>query len=49
MNVVFDVPLDEVEQVKTIVLENMQSALALPNDVPVVAESGTGKNWLDAH
>ncbi|WP_118975475.1 DNA polymerase I [Taibaiella koreensis] len=46
---VFDVPLQEIEQVKTIVLENMQSALALPNDVPVVAESGTGRNWLDAH
>lgn len=46
---VFDVPVEEVDQVKTIVLENMQAALALPNDVPVVAESGTGRNWLDAH
>jgi DNA polymerase-1 len=46
---VFDVPLDEVEKVRAIVLECMQSALELPNNVPVVAESGTGRNWLDAH
>jgi DNA polymerase-1 len=46
---VFEVPLDEVDQVKTIVLDNMQSALALPNGVPVTAESGTGRNWLAAH
>lgn len=46
---VFDVPLDEIDLVKTIVLENMQAALPLPNGVPVIAESGTGRNWLDAH
>ena len=46
---VFDVPLEEVDQVRAIVLDNMQAALALPNDVPVIAESGTGSNWLDAH
>lgn len=46
---VFDVPVEEIDQVKSIVLEHMQAALALPNDVPVVAESGTGRNWLDAH
>jgi len=46
---VFDVPLDEVDQVKELVLEDMQSALPLPNGVPVIAESGTGRNWLDAH
>jgi len=46
---VFEVPLDEVEMMKALVVENMQSALTLPNDVPVVAESGTGRNWLDAH
>lgn len=46
---VFEVPLDEVDIMKTLVLENMQTALPLPNDVPVVAEYGTGKNWLDAH
>jgi DNA polymerase-1 len=46
---VFDVPLEEVDQVRAIVLDNMQAALTLPNDVPVIAESGTGSNWLDAH
>jgi DNA polymerase-1 len=46
---VFEVPLEEVDIMKTLVLENMQTALPLPNDVPVVAEYGTGKNWLDAH
>lgn len=46
---VFDVPKEELEQVKALVLEGMQSAMKLPNDVPVIAESGSGKNWLDAH
>jgi DNA polymerase-1 len=46
---VFDVPKDELEKVKALVLEGMQSAMKLPNDVPVIAESGSGKNWLDAH
>jgi len=46
---VFDVPKDELEQVKAIVLDGMQTAMELPNGVPVIAESGFGKNWLDAH
>ncbi len=46
---VFDVPKHEVELMKQLVTENMAAALALPNDVPVVAEAGTGFNWLDAH
>lgn len=46
---VFDVPKDEVEKVRAIVLDGMQSAMELPNGVPVIAESGIGKNWLDAH
>ena len=46
---VFDVPKEELEQVKALVLEGMQSAMKLPNDVPVIAESGSGTNWLDAH
>jgi DNA polymerase-1 len=46
---VFDVYRDEVDVLKALVLENMQSALPLPNDVPVVAESGVGENWLEAH
>jgi DNA polymerase-1 len=27
----------------------MQSAMTLPNGVPVVAEAGIGENWLEAH
>lgn len=46
---VFDVPKNEVEIVRAIVLDGMQSAMELPNGVPVIAESGIGKNWLDAH
>jgi DNA polymerase-1 len=46
---VFDVYRDEVDALKALVLENMQSALPLPNGVPVVAESGVGENWLEAH
>jgi DNA polymerase I len=46
---IFDTHISEVEQVKAIILENMQSALELPNNVPVVAECGEGKSWLEAH
>jgi len=27
----------------------MQSAMVLPNGVPIVAEVGEGVNWLEAH
>ncbi len=43
----FNVPVDEVEQVKRIVVENMQNAVHLT--VPIIAECGVGKNWLEAH
>jgi DNA polymerase-1 len=46
---VFDVVKDEIEPVKKLVLQCMQEAMLLPNDVPVIAEAGTGENWLDAH
>jgi DNA polymerase-1 len=46
---VFDVYRDEVDALKALVLENMQQALPLPNDVPVIAEAGIGENWLEAH
>ena len=46
---VFDVVKDEVEIIKPLILENMKSALPLPNDVPVEAELGVGDNWLEAH
>jgi DNA polymerase-1 len=46
---VFDVLLSEKEAMKKLILENMQNALVLPNNVPVVAEAGEGQNWLEAH
>ena len=46
---VFDAYKDEAEELRALVLENMQSALPLPNGVPVIAESGVGSNWLEAH
>lgn len=46
---ILDVPLGELEQVKAIVKASMESALPLPNGVPVVAEAGVGENWLEAH
>jgi DNA polymerase I len=46
---VFDARLDELEIIKPIIIECMQSALLLPNEVPAEAEIGSGKNWLEAH
>lgn len=46
---VFDVHKDELQTMKTIILDNMQNALTLPHSVPVVAEIGIGNNWLEAH
>ncbi|HNQ12474.1 MAG TPA: DNA polymerase I [Bacteroidia bacterium] len=44
---VFDVHHSEKEEMKNMVEQLMQSAL--PLKVPVVVESGYGKNWLEAH
>jgi DNA polymerase-1 len=46
---VFDVLKEELEAVKPVILESMQHALALPNEVPTDAEIGSGENWLTAH
>jgi DNA polymerase-1 len=46
---VFDALITELDQLKPLVLECMQSALPLPNKVPVIAECGHGNNWLEAH
>lgn len=43
----FSVPVSEREKVEQIVLEEMQNACHLA--VPLIAESGWGKNWLEAH
>ncbi len=46
---VFDVPKNEVDYFKPMILECMQNALALPNGIPTDAEVGAGDNWLEAH
>ena len=46
---VFDACVDEVDIIKPIIIECMQSALQLPNGVPANAEIGSGVNWLEAH
>jgi DNA polymerase-1 len=46
---VFDAHKDEVDELKPIIIECMQAALPLPNEVPVIAEAGVGENWLEAH
>ena len=43
----FSVIPEEKEKVERIVLEEMQNAY--PLQVPLVADSGWGKNWLEAH
>ncbi|MBL3654707.1 DNA polymerase I [Fulvivirga sediminis] len=44
---VFDVPKDELEVVRTKVIELMTSAVDL--EVPMEVEAGVGDNWLKAH
>ena len=46
---VFDAVIEEVDELKKLILNCMETAMPLPNDVPVVAEVGVGKNWLEAH
>ncbi len=46
---VFDAYKDEIELIKPIIIDCMESALALPNDVPASADLGVGDNWLEAH
>ena len=46
---IFDAVPEEIDILKPLILDNMKSALLLPNNVPVEAELGMGKNWLDAH
>jgi len=43
----FDVPEDEVEQVKSIVKREMEGAMSL--GVPLEVSVGVGRNWLEAH
>jgi DNA polymerase-1 len=45
---VFDAPRDEVDRVKPLIEELMREAI--PDlAVPIVVETGSGENWLEAH
>ncbi len=44
---VFDAHKDEVDELRPLIVKLMENAL--PVNVPVIAETGVGNNWLDAH
>ncbi len=46
---VFDLALDEQEELVPQILTTMKTALPLPHGVPIEVSSGTGPNWLAAH
>jgi DNA polymerase-1 len=46
---VFDAIKEEEEKIKPVIIECMQSAMTLPNGIPILAEVGSGTNWLEAH
>jgi len=46
---VFDAYKGEIDIIKPIIMRCMQTALLLPQDVPALAEMGSGINWLEAH
>ncbi len=46
---IFDATEKELPALKELILSCMTSAMELPNGVPVEAELGVGKNWLEAH
>ena len=45
--IVFDLHKSEQETIVPVVSEAMRTAL--PMKVPIVVETGVGKNWLEAH
>jgi len=45
----FDLHEDEKEELAPKIVKAMETALLLPNDVPVRIDVGYGENWLQAH
>lgn len=48
---IFEVPEDQIEETKSVIVEVMQSAHlpSLELSVPIIAEAGIGTSWADAH
>jgi len=46
---VFDAHNDELNEIKPLIKECMETAMILPYEVPVKVETGAGRNWLEAH
>ncbi|MCK5913401.1 MAG: hypothetical protein KAG12_05950, partial [Desulfuromusa sp.] len=44
---VFEVPVAELEQVRELIRVEMETAVDL--DVPLKVDIGTGRNWAEAH
>ena len=44
---VFEVPKDELEDMKRIINDKMVNAFKM--EVPIKVDIGTGPNWLEAH
>ena len=44
---VFELPEDEIESAKSVIIKEMENALKL--DVPIKVDIGMGKNWFEAH
>ena len=46
---IFDLYLNEKDQLTPLIKEEMENALILPNNVPAKVDLGFGENWLIAH
>ena len=44
---VFEVPKNELDSLKSIVINKMENALSL--SVPIIVDCGHGKSWFEAH
>lgn len=46
---VFDVLHEELNEIRPLIKQCMETAMVLPMGVPLNVETGTGNNWLEAH